>query len=269
MTPRGRRDIDRSAHGNVECELPDGVKVFGRRRSTSSPRRAPTAIVATGNVVFTGPEGHIAADRLEYDTATGTGTFDVADGWSCRSEPGQTARCSAAATPDVHFHGERIEKLGPRRYRVTRGWWTTCEQPTPRWDFTSTSMVLNLEDYVVARHTVLRVKDVPLFYLPCIYYPIQSDDRATGFLMPTYGMSTFRGIAISNAFFWAIGRSQRRHVPSRLVHARRSGRRRRIPLRERPTVVRQLPRLRLLPQRNRIRQRTASTTSFRPAPATS
>ena len=45
-------------------------------------------------------------------------------------------------------------------------------------------------------------------YLPIIYYPIKDDDRATGFLLPTYGSSTLRGQAISNAFFWAIGRSQ-------------------------------------------------------------
>ena len=32
--------------------------------------------------------------------------------------------------------------------------------------------------------------------------------RATGFLMPTYGRSTYRGQSISNAFFWAINRSQ-------------------------------------------------------------
>ena len=32
-----------------------------------------------------------------------------------------------------------------------------------------------------------RVKDVPVFYLPVLYYPIQDDDRATGFLLPTYG----------------------------------------------------------------------------------
>ena len=55
---------------------------------------------------------------------------------------------------------------------------------------------------------VLRVKGVPVMYLPVIYYPIQDDDRATGFLLPTYGTSTLRGQAISNAFFWAIDRSQ-------------------------------------------------------------
>ena len=68
--------------------------------------------------------------------------------------------------------------------------------------------MLNLDDYVDRANTVFSVKGVPVFYLPCIYYPIQDDDRATGFLMPSYGTSTLRGQAISNAFFWAIGRSQ-------------------------------------------------------------
>ena len=68
--------------------------------------------------------------------------------------------------------------------------------------------MINLDDYAIARNTVLQVKGVPVMYLPIIYYPIQDDERATGFLLPTYGTSTLRGQAISNAFFWAIGRSQ-------------------------------------------------------------
>ena len=58
------------------------------------------------------------------------------------------------------------------------------------------------------KNTVLKVKGVPMFYLPVMYYPIQGDDRATGFLLPTYGSSAIRGQSISNAFFWAINRSQ-------------------------------------------------------------
>ena len=67
---------------------------------------------------------------------------------------------------------------------------------------------MNLDEYAIARNMVLRVKGVPLIYLPVVYYPIQDDERATGFLMPTYGASTLRGQSLSNAFFWAIGRSQ-------------------------------------------------------------
>ena len=110
--------------------------------------------------------------------------------------------------PDVYFYGNTIEKLSARSYRLTRGGFTTCVQPTPRWEVTSASVVINLNDYAVARNILLRVKGVPLMYLPVLYYPIRDDERATGFLMPTYGSSTLRGQALSNAFFWAIGRSQ-------------------------------------------------------------
>ena len=52
------------------------------------------------------------------------------------------------------------------------------------------------------------VKGVPLLYLPFLYYPTKKEDRATGFLLPTYGVTTLRGQSLSNAFFWAIDRSQ-------------------------------------------------------------
>ena len=156
--------------------------------------------------MFLSPDAHIAARRFEYNTATGTGTFEQANGFLSLGAEADL-RPFGDQKPDVYFTGERLERLGPRRFRVTKGGFTACVQPTPRWQFTSGSMVIELDDYVIATNTVLRVKGVPLFYWPYLYYPIQSDDRATGFLMPTYGTSTFRGQAISNAFFWAIGRS--------------------------------------------------------------
>ncbi len=164
-------------------------------------------LVATGNVVFSSPEGRISADRVDYDTKTGTGTFSSASGILSLG-PKVDRLPFGDQDPDVYFYGETLEKLAPRRYRVTRGGFTTCVQPTPRWEVTSGSVTLNLDEYAIARNTLLRVKGVPLFYLPVLYYPIQDDDRATGFLLPTYGTSTVRGQAVSNAFFWAIDRSQ-------------------------------------------------------------
>jgi lipopolysaccharide assembly outer membrane protein LptD (OstA) len=101
-----------------------------------------------------------------------------------------------------------IEKIDVDKYRITRGGFTTCVQPTPRWEIVSGRATINLDDYAILKNAVIHVKDVPVFYLPILYYPIQEDDRATGFLMPTYGRSTYRGQSISNAFFWAISRNQ-------------------------------------------------------------
>ena len=163
-------------------------------------------LVASGNVVFANPEGRIAAESVEFNIAKGTGTFHVASGILALGDQVDRAEFGGQE-PEVYFYGDTIEKLEQRKYRLTRGGFTTCVQPTPRWEITSGSVMLTLGEYAIARNTVLRVKGVPLLYLPLLYYPIKEEQRATGFLLPTYGASTLRGQTISNAFFWAMGDS--------------------------------------------------------------
>ena len=168
--------------------------------------RDTNRVVAQGNVTFATAEGRVSAERLEYDVSSGTGTFHTASGLMSLGAQADR-RQFGNQEADVYFYGDVIERLGPRRYRITRGGFTTCVQPTPRWEVTSGTVTLNLNDYAIARGTVLHVKGVPVLYLPLIYYPIREDERATGFLLPTYGTSTVRGQVVSNAFFWAINRS--------------------------------------------------------------
>jgi hypothetical protein len=164
---------------------------------------------AEGNALLVSPTSRIAAERVAFNTKTGLGTFYTASGMAGLGDRAEQDKSMfGGLEPDVYFYGESIEKIGEDRYRINKGGFTTCVQPTPRWDVVSRSATINLEDYAILRNAVLRVKDVPVFYLPILYYPIQSDDRATGFLMPSYGNSTYQGQSISNAFFWAIDRSQ-------------------------------------------------------------
>lgn len=164
-------------------------------------------LVAVGNVLFTTPDMRITAARVEFNFETKVGTFFDASG-SARVEPTGGPRSTfGTQQADMHFRGEKIEKLGPKKYRITNGGFTTCLQPTARWEFTSGTMTINVDRYAVARNTVFRVKGVPLLYLPIIYYPLDDDSRSTGFLLPTYGNSYFQGQTIRNAFFWAINRS--------------------------------------------------------------
>ena len=163
-------------------------------------------LVASGNVVFTSEGGRIAADRVDFDMDAVTGTFYDAAG-STRLVEDIEPSMFGTQEPEMRFWGEIIEKVGSRTYRLTRGGFTSCVQPTPRWEVTVSSATINLDEYAVLRNSVLRVKDVPVFYLPAMYYPIQEDGRATGILMPSYGASTIRGQSISNAFFLALNRS--------------------------------------------------------------
>src|SRR5688572_24168058 len=165
-------------------------------------------LIAIGNVVFSTPTARISSDSVVFNTKTRTGTFTNAFGIASLGERGEENRSMfGTLEPDVYFYGRELEKVGPDKYRIHDGWFTTCVQPTPRWQIISGSATVNLDDYVIMRNAVIHVKDVPVFYLPMLYYPIQEDDRATGFLLPQYGSSLAMGSAIGNAFFWAINRS--------------------------------------------------------------
>jgi LPS-assembly protein len=162
---------------------------------------------ASGNVVFVSGRNRISADRMEFNTKTKTGTFFVASGIANLENRGIERSLFGTQEPDAYFWGETIEKLGPKTYRITRGGFTTCVQPTPRWELVSNQVTLTLEKRAIIKNAVLKVKDVPVFYMPAMYYPINKDDRATGFLIPIYGSSTIKGQTLNNAFFWAINRS--------------------------------------------------------------
>lgn len=166
-------------------------------------------LTAIGNVVFQTPTARISADKVVFNTKTRLGTFTNANGIAALGERGQrNLSMFGGLEPDVYFYGATIEKTGVDKYKITKGGFTTCVQPTPRWEIVSDTATMRLDHYVTLRNAVVEVKDVPVFYLPLLYYPIQKDDRATGVLMPMYGSSLAQGSSISNAFFWAINRSQ-------------------------------------------------------------
>jgi len=166
-------------------------------------------LTASGNVVFQTPTSRIAAETAVFNTKTKLGTFTNATGIAQLGARGlQNQSMFGTLEPDVYFYGTTIEKIAADKYRINKGGFTTCVQPTPRWQIVSGRATVNLNDYVVMRNAIVRVKDVPVFYLPILYYPIQEDDRASGILMPTYSTSTYSGSSISNGVFWAINRSQ-------------------------------------------------------------
>jgi LPS-assembly protein len=163
-------------------------------------------VIATGNVTYVQGGNRISAERMVYYTKTRTGTFYVATGTAVL-RPSPQPGIFGTQEPDAYFWGEELQKIGPKTYRIIKGGFTTCVQPAPRWDMAANSITMHLDDYALLKNAVFRVKNVPLMFLPIFYYPIQEDNRATGFLMPIYGNSAARGQSLTNQFFWAINRS--------------------------------------------------------------
>jgi LPS-assembly protein len=199
--------------GNVEIREPNGTNIYADRAELFQDEDRAILI---GNVVFSQGDSRMTAERAELNTKTGLGTFYNAWGFSTLKPPKPTVRPGAAPPPpqvageetSVYFFGDVVEKLAAKKYRITKGGFSTCVQPTPRWNLDATTVTLNLDHYTLLRNAVLSVKGVPMFYLPVMYYPTKKDGRATGLLIPTYGSSSLRGQSFQDAFFWAIDRSQ-------------------------------------------------------------
>ena len=168
-------------------------------------------MVATGNVLLIETDHQIAADRADFN-AEDAPRHVLQRARLCDARHARPSRAAprrrAPSDPDVQFYGETLEKTSEDTYIITNGGFTSCVQANPRWEMTSGSLKLRVDHYALLRNMLLKVKGVPAIYLPVMYYPLSKDNRNTGFLMPSYGSSSYKGQTISNAFFWAINRSQ-------------------------------------------------------------
>ena len=197
------RTISRSGGLTVEIRCPD-LQIFAREIEFYEADRR---LELRGDVVFQQGGTRITAVRGTVHLRTETGRFEEASGTLQLSEQQADRSLFGALDPEAYFTAAVIEKTGPMTYQLTDATFSTCVQPSRRWQIVSSKLTFTVDRYAIMRNATLQVKDVSLLYLPIFYYPIQEDARATGFLMPAYGTSTFRGFTLSNAFFWAINRS--------------------------------------------------------------
>ena len=106
-----------------------------------------------------------------------------------------------------YIRAEILRQLEPGLFEAERGVVTPCNQTTAIWEFRSGKMTFRPSSYVKMSWPHIRVKGVPVFGLPWIYWPLQDSQRQTGLLMPSIGSSNRKGFMLSQSFFWAMGRA--------------------------------------------------------------
>ena len=118
-------------------------------------------MIARGNVVLTQANSRIAADSAEFNIRTRLGTFYRASGIANVQPPRQTPQpgivvpTQAGQETDIYFFGETVEKIGARKYKITNGGFSTCVQPTPRWDLSAETVILYVDHYTLLRQAIL------------------------------------------------------------------------------------------------------------------
>lgn len=104
---------------------------------------------------------------------------------------------------NLHFSGREVDKTDAITYHFKDGDFTTCkveEGKTLPWQFHSAEATVKLEKVVTLKHTVLRVRDIPVLYVPYFVFPANTK-RKSGFLLPEISQSTLSGSGLIAPFF--------------------------------------------------------------------
>lgn len=188
---------------------------------SASKERVGTKFFAVGNVEIRYRNLVVFADRAEVDTET----KDVfAEGhvaihmppnevismdsirlnldsydWSMENVKG-------LVQPSIFYDAKAVRRKTADLFSLDKASLTSCSQPVPRWKFTCSKANFKKDDYVEMWNATLRIKRIPVFYLPYLRYPID-EGRQTGFLTPQIGYSGVKGFFFSQAFYWNIRRN--------------------------------------------------------------
>lgn len=213
-------EVDRKALGNIQ-ELPD--EAFSkdlRIASQTQNETRPHYYILDGYVDISYKGMRLQADHAEYDTdtrdliATGNVVLDQENQritgkrleLNLDTKKGTMYDTFGFFPPQFFFWGSKLDKLGDETYRLHDGVITECSQIKPHWHLDTSSATMTVDSYVRFRDFTLKAKSLPVFYSPFMMWPIRRE-RATGFLMPSFGPNNKKGFWIGDSFFWAMTRS--------------------------------------------------------------
>jgi LPS-assembly protein len=154
-------------------------------------------VLAEGNVYLEQQGQKLTGERLELNLRTRRGTIYAAKGMTNRTPDGTTLIIKAS----------RADKTGLDTYNLTAAELTACEEPNPKWSFTTSRARIRQDDRATLYNPVFRIKGIPVLYLPYLSLSISKKDRSSGFLLPGSGASNIKGRTLHMAYFQTLGRS--------------------------------------------------------------
>ena len=159
---------------------------------------AENRLVAEGSVVFDqADQQRITGSRAEWNYRTKTGYFENSTGYTNQTQDGTR----------IYFTADRVEKISLDTIVAINVQITACDEDVPKWSFHASKATIKTGDRVRVVSPKLRLKNVPVFYLPYASVSIKPRDRASGFLTPTIGGSGAKGFRLSTAYYQTLGRS--------------------------------------------------------------
>ena len=169
-----------------------------------------------GDVQLTQGIKYLAADELTYfkeeNRATAIGNVNFVSGeitlYSDSIETQLDNEQTILQQAEYQLHGRggrgnalRIYDNGAELYEFKSSSYSACPPGDNTWSLDATTLYIdNKEGVGSAYNAVLKIKDVPVFYLPYVTYPV-SDKRRTGLLFPSYEISDSNGSTITQPLY--------------------------------------------------------------------
>jgi LPS-assembly protein len=185
-----------TASGNVEI-------VQGERILTAdavSYNQRDDVVTASGNVVLLEPTGEVLfAEYAEL-------TDDMREGF--------LRGFRMLLTDDTRLASASAQRRGGVETELTRAAYSPCVTCTgfggePLWQVNARRVIHDSEAReVVYRDATLELLGLPVFYTPYLSHPDPSVKRKSGFLTPTFGVSSLLGTSVKTPYFWAIDRDK-------------------------------------------------------------
>ncbi|MEN8257891.1 MAG: LPS assembly protein LptD [Thermodesulfobacteriota bacterium] len=104
---------------------------------------------------------------------------------------------------NIHFSSKEARKDGEMVYFFRDGVFTTCDfddERRPVWSLSLKEADIDVDGFIFMKHSLLRIKDVPVFYLPYMAFPGRME-RQSGFLDPEVSGSDRGGSGFFAPFF--------------------------------------------------------------------
>ncbi|MGK0258095.1 MAG: hypothetical protein ACI96M_001528, partial [Candidatus Azotimanducaceae bacterium] len=103
--------------------------------------------------------------------------------------------------PRIRGEADAMQQQGNGDLQFSANQFTRCPPDNNGWRLNTKQLVIkDGEVFGTAKHAVLRMKNVPVFYTPYLKFPV-SDERLSGFLFPTFSHSDEDGVDISIPYY--------------------------------------------------------------------
>jgi LPS-assembly protein len=166
-------------------------------------------LTANGHLHLSGGPNHedITASHGTMNLNRETGRFYDVTGSVGLKNQGHSMTTYANSNPFL-FTGRMVVRTGPQEYEIYEGTLTTCQLPDPDWMLYSGKFMVNMDaKKAKAQNSVFRLMNIPLLFLPYVTQPTDAGGRQSGFLIPTPGYSSTKGLIFGEQYYWAINRS--------------------------------------------------------------